>query len=293
MTEIERLVGEFHRRSGVAPATRDFYRWNLERLLVPFCAREGLQRPGQLTADVIDRLGREVEAYRKQDGSPLAPASRRAYMKAVQQFLAWLRDRHATAGLQPREVPVPPRRRVRRTVPTREEIQALEDAAPTERNKLIIRIMGDTGAREGEIAHLRRDALVAKGGRYFYLEVEGKTGARTVPISARLHSRLATYRGRAGHLFPSRAGGALTEKGVYLVVRDAVARAELGRRIYPHLLRHAAITWMLAPREKGGKGLPPSYVVEITGVSQAVISASYDHPSQEQLWDAMATGGWS
>src|SRR5262249_14932342 len=238
VTRINALVDEFCRRSEIAPKTRAFYRWNLERLLVPFCEREGLTQPQELTPDVIEQLAFEVDAYRKADGQPLARASRRAYMKALQQFLGWLKERHGVQGPDSRSVPVPLKQKIRRTVPSREEIQALEDAAPTERNKLIIRIMADTGAREGEVAGLFCDALVAKSGRYFYLEVAGKTGRRTVPISPQLHRRLVAYReGRTGRprsrspfLLLSRTAQPLTVTGVYQVVKDCVARAELERR---------------------------------------------------------------
>src|SRR5262245_17458286 len=76
MTRIEALADEFSRRSELAPATRAFYRWNLERLLVPFCRREGLTEPAQLTPDLVDQLAGEVAAYRKADGAPLSRQSR-------------------------------------------------------------------------------------------------------------------------------------------------------------------------------------------------------------------------
>lgn len=294
MSRIDLLVDEFSRRSELAPATRDFYGWKLRRTLIPFCQREGLGRPEELTPEIIDEFAREMDGYRKANGEPLARASRRAYMTALKQFLSWLAKRHGIEGPDSRSVPMPSKRKVRRAVPNRDEIQTLEDAAPTERNKLIVRLLGDTGMRLGELVHLRRDALVAKGGRYWFLEIEGKTGRRAVPISSQLYRRLVAHRdGKSGrpkssspYLFLSRihaAGyGPLTEKGVYQLVKDAAARSDLGRRVNPHLLRHAAITWMLA------QGIPAPHVSEITGVSIAVIAGHYDHPTDEQLWSTLA-----
>jgi integrase len=45
---------------------------------------------------------------------------------------------------------------------SREEIKALEDAAGTERDKLIVRILGDTGMRRGELVdRLSNGATIA------------------------------------------------------------------------------------------------------------------------------------
>src|SRR5262245_35068181 len=294
MTRIEQLVDEFSQRSEIAPATRKAYRWNLRATLVPFCRREGLAEPEELTPDVLDQLAREVEAHQKTDGAPLARESRRSYMTAVRQYVSWLGRRRGVAGLDHRAVQVPNKRRILKTLPSREEIRALEDAAPTERNKLIVRLLADTGAREGEVAGLRCDALVAKAGGFYFAEVEGKTGRRSLPISPQMHRRLAAHRdGRTGRprssspaLFLSRVGTPLTEHGVYRLVWDASERAGM-RRVGPHLLRAAAITWMLAT-PPGGLGLPATYVSAITGVSVNVIAAHYDHATDEQHWLAMA-----
>jgi integrase/recombinase XerD len=65
---------------------------------------------------------------------------------------------------------------------SREEIAAMEDAARTERDKLIIRTLADTGIRVGELVKLRRSDLVTQG-RQHYLRVRGKgSKERLVPI---------------------------------------------------------------------------------------------------------------
>ncbi len=45
-----------------------------------------------------------------------------------------------------------------RDILSRDEIERLEDTARTERDKLIIRVFGDTGTRVGELVRLRADA---------------------------------------------------------------------------------------------------------------------------------------
>lgn len=60
---------------------------------------------------------------------------------------------------------------------SRDEIQALEDVAVTERDKLIVRILGDTGIRVGELVNRTTSDLINRD-RNLYLRVGGKTGER-------------------------------------------------------------------------------------------------------------------
>jgi integrase len=79
---------------------------------------------------------------------------------------------------------------------TREDIHRLEDAAKTERDKLVIRTLADAGLRLGELLGLRiRD--VEQDSRGWGLRVMGK-GARErrVPIAPALGRRLQRYADR-------------------------------------------------------------------------------------------------
>jgi integrase len=288
------MAEEFSRRVDIAPKSRIFYRDSLRMTLLPFCDREGLTRPEELTPEVIDRLAIELEGRLSRQGNPLSPATRRSYLKAVQQFLSWLERRKKVSGVEARLVQMPGLRRKHRDVLMRQEIQLLEDAAPMERNKLLIRLMGDTGAREGEVASLRLEDLVAKERSYF-IRIRGKTGERMPPITPSVYRRLKAYaegksgrpRTRSTYLFLTsrrRPGGGhepLTESGVYQAVKDAVERSGIGRRAYPHLLRHSAITHMVSG------GMHPALVSDITGVSVAVIAQHYSHPTDEQRYHAL------
>lgn len=56
---------------------------------------------------------------------------------------------------------------------SREEIQAMEDGAQTERDKLIVRTLADTGVRVGELVALGPSDVQVQG-RNQYLKVQGK-----------------------------------------------------------------------------------------------------------------------
>jgi site-specific recombinase XerD len=68
---------------------------------------------------------------------------------------------------------------------------------------------------------------------------------------------------------------------VYQVVKDAVAKTTLTKRVYPHLLRHSWMTEMLR------RGMNPVQLSIIAGASPEVIAACYTHLTREDAYDAM------
>ncbi|HEV2953938.1 MAG TPA: tyrosine-type recombinase/integrase, partial [Candidatus Dormibacteraeota bacterium] len=67
----------------------------------------------------------------------------------------------------------------------------MEDAPSTERDKLIIGVLADTGIRVGELVNLTTGDLIERD-RTHYLRARGKTGERMVPIP-RLFRRLQRF----------------------------------------------------------------------------------------------------
>jgi site-specific recombinase XerD len=74
---------------------------------------------------------------------------------------------------------------------------------------------------------------------------------------------------------------ALTGSGVYQVVKDAVARARITKRVYPHLLRHSWMTEMLR------RGMNPMQLSFIAGASLQVIEQHYTHLTKEDAYESM------
>ncbi len=177
---------------------------------------------------------------------------------------------------------------------SREEVEAMEDAAETGRDKLIIRLLADTGVRLGELLSLRLED-VSRQGRSHYLRVRGKGEAeRLVPIP-RLYPRLQRFveRGRprdAGseRIFlsrrrrPSGDYEPVTKSGVEQTLRLAARKAGIRRRVYPHLLRHSFATWSL----RGGMGT--LQLMQIMGhTSLDMITNVYSHLVPHDSYDAM------
>ena len=273
---------------GLSHKTITGYHTSLRRSLLPWCAEHGVTTLFDLDQDAVDRYA----IYLQTREPPLTRESQRTYLKPVQLLLAWGREhglaREATA-------PLPQQRKVHREVLSRQDLDRLEDAAQSDRDRLMIRVMGDTGAREGEVARLRITDLVRHGNHWF-LHLRGKTGERECPITGELADRLRMYIASSRPKAPTDAmflsryriadGGfyaPLTGDGIYQAFREVAHVAGLHRRIYPHLLRHSAITHMVA------RGVHPALISEATGVSPIVIARNYSHPSAKQLADALLT----
>jgi integrase len=291
-TPLAEAIDEFilHVRAlGRSPKTwRDHYQYVLRGVLVPWCQDNAITAPDQLTKPVLDRLAIWLNGRETPRGTLIRPASVKTYLRAVNQFLSWREQQ--TRSIMPR-APLPRVRKTEREVLTRRQIADLEAAATSERDKLVIRIMGDTGAREGEVLNLTTEDLVAKDGRFFFLRVRGKTGERLTAITPELHHRLRRWihhgRPHASHtdrLFLSarRQNGAyqpLSAKGIDLAVADAAVRT--GIKANPHLFRHSAITWMVS------RGMNPAIICEQVGVSLDVILRHYMHLDSAARFEAM------
>lgn len=293
-TKLAHLVDDFlasKRAGGKSPRTLEAYEYPLRRLFLPFCELQGLSAPSAIDQRALDRLSAQL-LESGPGGRPLSRHSVASYARHINVFLKWARNEGELPG-SGRMQNVKPKRKVLEVL-SREEVEAMEDAAETERDKLIIRLLADTGVRLGELLALRLDDISVQG-RSHYLRVHGKGDSeRLVPIP-RLHPRLQRFvqRGRpkdtsSDRIFLTRRrrpGGdyeALTKSGVEQMLRLTAQRAGIKRRVYPHLLRHSFATWSL----RGGMG--PLQLMQIMGhTSLDMITNVYSHLVPQDSYDAM------
>ena len=163
---------------------------------------------------------------------------------------AVLRAARARAGLRA----LPERRGGVDRLTVEEELRFLDQAyAQDGRTGLMLQTLLETGARASELVQLRvEDVSLAE--RVVTIR-HGKSGKRReVPIRRELAQllRLHIDTRRAGPLFASRQQGSgpvphtLTRQRVGQIVREVARAAGIGKRVYPHLLRHTMATRLLA-----------------------------------------------
>jgi len=293
---IESLVDSFLddcKARGLSIRTVEAYAYPLSRQFVPFCAREGITSTAQLTP----ALEGKFTAHLLEDGGKhgqLSRASVRSYVRSARIFLTWAGgEGGATVGALPK-LPRPHRRDV--DVLSRSEIARMEGIAKTERDKLLVRVLADTGVRLGELLQLTAgDVREGRRGEYL-LAVHGK-GARdrSVPVAPALYRRLRAYLNGRGAEASSPVFVALRkdELGLYRLITKSGAEqairllgreAGIEKRVYPHLLRHSFATEWL---RKGANIISLQRVLGHSDLSQ--IQAVYSHLITADDYAAMLT----
>jgi site-specific recombinase XerD len=275
---------------GLMPKTLKQYEYSLEAVFLPWCAAEGVTTIAELDQRQLDRFTSTLHEHRTAAGKPLSRDSICTYLRPVRLLLNWASREGEDVTAKPQ---LPRREHQVRDVLSREELDLLEAAMPGERDKVIIRVFADCGLRLEELTRLQAGDIV-RAGRQAHLRVLGKRDRiRDVPVLPSLLRRfdrliasrederssdavfLTRRRGPLGDYEP------LTSGGVYQVVKEAVTRAKITKRVYPHLLRHSWMTEMLR------RGMNPVQLSIIAGASPEVIAACYTHLNKSDAFEAM------
>lgn len=298
-TRIERVISDYladGQASGWASKTRRYYEGVLVKQLVPWCRDVGISDPADLDQKAVNEF---VAMLRKRKAQPspdaeqpdrgLSEATVHSYGRAVNVFLNWARDAGEVehkARIRLRALP-----KVERDVLEVEDIRKLEDAAQTERDKLLIRLLIDTGLRASELTGLRAGDLIEEGHDRF-LRVKGKGGdERKVPIRPALYQRLRRYRDRtrpdrdrdemwlgARRDPRSKQHEPMTPSGLGQMLESVAEAAGIDKPTNPHTFRHSFITRRL--RQK----MDPGQVASIVGHKS--LAMIYSHYNQLTASDA-------
>ena len=293
---LQDLVADFLsscRARGLASRTVESgYGYPLRSVFLPWCADQGITEVNQLSQRVLDRFTSGLLDHGGRSGRPLSKYSVHAYARAVRLLLTWARrEGEDVSGLP--QLPKLPRLVVE--VLSRDEIRSMEDAASSERDKLIVRLLGDGGLRVGELVTLRCDDIIRRD-REAFLRIQGKGDRqRLVPVAPSLVRRLERHirSGRprdtnSDQIFlslrrgPSDTYEPITRSGVLQLVRLLAQRAGIRRRVHPHMLRHSWVTEMLR------RGVNPKMVADVAGHSSLrMLESVYAHLSASDAYTAM------
>jgi len=251
-TAVDEYLDEVLGKSGGNERHKTYtaYKDSLRGKWLPFCEANGVNEPGHATDKVMARF----EGYLRQGAGrgghgQVSPHSVRSRYRAARTFLNWCEVPRGKAKL-----PKVPKRRM--VVLTRQEIDAMERAADTERDKLIVRVLADSGLRAAEFLSLTQESLrVNPRTRQTELWVTGKGDKdREVPLPAKVFERLRRYAqahaADGGPIFRSlrRRNGKfepLTVSGLGQIVRFLASEAKISKRVHVHGFRHAYITFLV------------------------------------------------
>jgi len=115
----------------------------LEHVLLPWCDRHGITDLASLDSRTLNRFTSELLEQGGRRGV-LSRHSMASYVRSVNLFLRWCRQ-EGEIGHGQAQAPKVPGRAL--DVLTRGEIDRLDEAASTEGDKVIVRLLADTGIR--------------------------------------------------------------------------------------------------------------------------------------------------
>ena len=275
------------RSRGVRLSTiRDAYGYPLRSVFLPWAEREGITTPAQVDQRRLESFATELREGGGRSGRPLSENTVWTYLKSVNQLLGWAAA-EGDGDAARVKLRKPPGRKV--DVLERDQIKALERAAQTERDKVIIRLLADTGLRPGELISIR-GSDVQRNARRHYVRVRGKTGEREIGIQPEMYRRLTQLaKGdddpiivgirrdrRTGEREP------LTVNGVRQMIRDLALDTGLRTTVTPYTFRHSACHWMLI------NGMPTVEVASILGHgSEQMIREHYANIGREDAHDKL------
>jgi integrase len=289
--DIKGLVADYigHQRGkGLSPKTVELTGYALNTF-VRWAQTHKITEPSQLDQRVLDRYNTyllEEHHIQKPTGRyPLSRASARTYVRTLSTFLTWCQNENE---LNPKvKAKQPKAQKKLKEILTRDEIDKLENVAELERDKLMIRLLADTGIRLGELLTLRASDLTEVG-RERYIKVRGKTGERLVPLMPTLYMRLRRYAGRGDRIFMTVRKSPRT--GVYEPLRPRsventlnylAQQAGVEKRVHPHVFRHSFVTFWLRQHKN------PVSLQHILGWSSLAMLKDYEHLVAADSYDAI------
>lgn len=242
-----------------SPRTVAARTWALRSFLT-WAETRGLIRPAQVDKIALEGFQRWLWLYRKAAGRPLAVATQRGHLGAVQSFFAWLcRENLLPANpAADLELPRKPPRSLPRTLSPAEveRILAVPDVSDPlgVRDRAMLETLYGTGLRRLELVNL--DVGDVDRARGLVLVRRGKGGKdRLAPLGAQALAWVGRYLEQCRPLlevsasepalFLSGYGRRFNPNYLGNWVRKTIDAAQLGHTGSCHLLRHACATHLL------------------------------------------------
>lgn len=238
---------------GMAENTSESY----ERDVRLFAAHMGVT--GVSGAEDVERSDID-EYFLMERRRNMSAATRARRLVALKLFFGHLLERKVIAENPMDFVDRPKKGRKLPRILAEEEVFAMLDGIKSDavrdlRDRAMLEVMYGCGLRVSEVCSLRMEDIVADGE---LLRIMGKgSKVRLVPVGGAALRALEAYFSSArillakgnsavSEVFLTRLGGAFTRQGVFKIVRERSAAADIApERISPHVLRHCFASHML------------------------------------------------
>ncbi|MDV2451080.1 tyrosine recombinase XerC [Xanthomonas hortorum] len=287
MSSVEDFLAYLQIERQVSAHTLDAYRRDLAAL-VSWAAEQKSEDGAPLDAALLDSAQltsaqlRQFVAAEHRRG--LSPKSLQRRLSACRSYYAWLlkHGRIAASPAAAMRAPKAPRK-LPQVLDADEAVRLVEvptDAPLGLRDRALLELFYSSGLRLSELCALRWRDLDLESGLVMVLGKGEKQ--RLVPVGSHaitaLRAWLRDSGGRAEtHVFPGRAGGAISQRAVQIRIKQLAVRQGMFKDVHPHMLRHSFASHIL---ESSGdlRG-----VQELLGHSDIATTQIYTHLDFQHL----------
>lgn len=175
-------------------------------------------------------------------------------------------------------IPRPKRNKILPEVLTKEEAQKLVNSSTNIKHKLILKLLYGCGLRVSEVINLNKSDLNFNEKLVHVRLAKGKKD-RFVKMPESISKELESYYNLLAEetLFPSTRKGKLTTAAIQAIVEKAGKKANITKRVYPHLLRHSFATHLLE------QGTDLRIIQKLLGHSDIKTTQIYTQISQQNI----------
>lgn len=255
MSSVEDFLAYLQVERQVSAHTLDAYRRDLAAL-VSWAAEQKGEDGAPLDAALLDSAQltsaqlRQFVAAEHRRG--LSPKSLQRRLSACRSYYAWLlkHGRIAASPAAAMRAPKAPRK-LPQVLDADEAVRLVEvptDAPLGLRDRALLELFYSSGLRLSELCALRWRDLDLESGLVMVLGKGEKQ--RLVPVGPHaitaLREWLRDSGGRAEtHVFPGRAGGAISQRAVQIRIKQLAVRQGMFKDVHPHMLRHSFASHIL------------------------------------------------
>ncbi len=230
------------------------------RVFLVWCHERGLDRPDEITPEVLKRFQRRLYHHRKSNGKRLSFSAQRQRLSAVKRLWRWLLKERLVDWNPTDTIDLP---KIEQRLPKAvlsireaERVLARPDISTPigVRDRAILETLYSTGIRRQELVDLDLYSVDAEGGVLTVRQGKGRKD-RMIPIGKRALGWIERYVDEVrpelvmapdeGELFLTINRTRFSPERMSLLVRQYVAAANLGKEGSCHLFRHTMATLML------------------------------------------------
>lgn len=274
---------------GLQSNSLDAYSRDLERYLDYLHNVRGLK-----TVESIDM--HHIEAFLDELVSmDLAPSSIARNISSIRNFHKFLVAEEFTSANPAEMIDLPKKaRKLPEVLHVEEVIQMIEsyqtEPAAELRNRAMLEMLYAAGLRVSELINLSMDQLFFEIG---FIRVIGKGNKeRLVPVGEHAIDMVSSYISSArpefvrdrsatrNKVFLNQRGTPISRMSVWNILQEAARRANITKKVYPHIFRHSFATHLL----EGGVDLRS--VQEMLGHASIVTTEIYTHVDRSLLHQA-------